>query len=117
CNCKDCKESDSPELYDKNYDLVERTKKGKLKIECRKSYLDVEILPILGAVYNKEIIEFYTREEIEKITSNYSGKNVNIENLIIEQGNKYYKFGKKSHIEKSQFDGINNKIEENGKSI
>ncbi len=113
CNCNSCKNSESPELYDKNQDLVERTKKGKLKIECRKSYSDVEILPILGAVYEKEIIDFYTREELNKIINSSPKLDVNIENLIIKHLGDSYKYGENSHFEKSQFGGKQNKIKEN----
>ncbi|MCY0968286.1 leucine-rich repeat domain-containing protein [Chryseobacterium wangxinyae] len=104
CNCNECKKSLSPELYDKNFDLVRRTKKGKIKIECRKSDEQVEILSLLGAVYDKKIIDFYTREEIEnmrkKFPDIYFIKNYHKSNK--------YKFAENSIFENNQIGGEQN---------
>ncbi|PWN67263.1 leucine-rich repeat domain-containing protein [Chryseobacterium oncorhynchi] len=105
CNCNECKESSLPQLYDREKDLIRKTKKGKLKIECRKSDDHVEIIPLLGAVYDKKIIEFYTREEMQKmkILPSFNIKNFNVGDV--------YDFGDGSILEKNQIGGKHNKQE------
>jgi len=106
CNCIECKVSDNPELYDREQDLIRKTKKGKLKIECRKSDDQVEIIPLLGAVYDKKIIEFYSRDEINKIRKNIP--DIYIKNFNAGDG---YDIGADSTLGKNQIGGRYNNQE------
>jgi len=110
CNCSDCKKNIDKNLYLKS-DLIKRTKNNKYTIECQTSYDNVEILKLLGEVYDKKIIEFYTREELNKILNKSPRIDMNIERVFIETYGDKFKFANNSHFDKSQFGGKNNKQE------
>ena len=46
CNCDTCKKEDEPTFYEFS-DLITRRDKGKSTVECKKSYDDVPVLPLL----------------------------------------------------------------------
>ncbi len=49
CICAECRKTTSPEMYSYSY-LVKRKQDGKLQIECRSSYHDVNVLEILDGI-------------------------------------------------------------------
>lgn len=57
CNCKQCKRSDKPYLY--NFDELKiRIEKGKQQIECRKSYEMVNVHDLIDEVLNENLPNF-----------------------------------------------------------
>ena len=60
CNCAACKTAKAPTFYEFS-DLKTRREKGKATIECKKSYEDVPVLPLLEGFGSKRL-----REEFEK---------------------------------------------------
>jgi hypothetical protein len=52
CNCRICKDSQTPHFYDKK-DLDNRLTKGKRTVECRVSFDDVPVQGLLDGVFTK----------------------------------------------------------------
>jgi hypothetical protein len=53
CNCQACKNVDDPAFFEFS-DLKNRREKGKPTIECRKSFEDVPVLPLLEGFDSKD---------------------------------------------------------------
>ena len=66
CNCSDCKQSDNPDFHEYQ-DLLNRQKKGKGTIECKKSYEDASVQEILDGVYEVDTTPDKTIEELVKV--------------------------------------------------
>ena len=56
CNCEKCMLLPEPYLF-KFSRLIERKEKGKLTIECDKSYIDVPVIPLLEGFINRNPFE------------------------------------------------------------
>ncbi|MFN4257393.1 MAG: COR domain-containing protein, partial [Saprospiraceae bacterium] len=81
CNCRVCKESNTPHFYDKT-DLDTRMMKGKATVECSVSYDDVPVKGLLEGVFAKS--KHFTPAEVRDLLQ--SGETVQALEALIELG-------------------------------
>lgn len=67
CNCNQCVAASIPEMYEYKY-LLKRKQDGKLNIECRASYLEVNVMSLLDGFVPASIpLEMKNRSETKTI--------------------------------------------------
>jgi len=77
CNCRICKDSQTPHFYDKK-DLDNRLTKGKPTVECRVSFDDVNVQGLLDGVFTQVL-------DIEAVTGSHR-LNTSLIREFIEEG-------------------------------
>lgn len=76
CNCRICKNSQTPHFYDKK-DLDNRLTKGKRTVECRVSFDDVNVQGLLDGVFTQVL-------DIDAVTASHRINTTHIRELIEE---------------------------------